>query len=238
MVGRGARREKYKSPSLNKMANTKLKSASAQEFVPIQEIREGVAILKNGTLRMVLMASSLNFALKSVEEQEATIFQYQNFLNSLDFTVQFFIQSRRLNINPYLDTLKEVEKGQTNELLKIQTREYIEFVKNFVETTNIVSKAFYVVVPFEPPVFETPKGAADSILEIFSSKKNEIKKIPDNKFEEYKIQLFQRVDTVAQGLTSAGVRVAPLNTEELIELYFGLFNPGELDKGGAPTVNQ
>src|SRR3970040_283189 len=120
------------------MANKKLKSASAQEFVPIQEIREGIAVLKNGALRMVLMASSLNFALKSVEEQEATIFQYQNFLNSLDFTVQFFIQSRRLNINPYLDTLKEVEKSQTNEFLKIQTKEYIDFIKNFVETTNIV----------------------------------------------------------------------------------------------------
>ncbi|MBI2024378.1 hypothetical protein HYT00_03270 [Candidatus Giovannonibacteria bacterium] len=213
-----------------------LKARSAQEFVPIEEIREGIIILKSGGLRMVLMASSTNFALKSTQEQEATIYQYQNFLNSLDFTVQFSIQSRKLNIAPYLETLKEVEKTQTNELLKIQTREYIEFIKNFVETSNIVSKSFFVIVPYEPPIFESPKGAAESLLGFFSSNKETAKKIPDNKFEEYKIQLFQRVDTVAQGLTSAGVRVAPLNTEELTELYFSLFNPGEAEKGRAPEI--
>lgn len=212
---------------------------SAQEFIPIEEIREGIIILKNGTLRMVLMASSTNFALKSTEEQEATIFQYQNFLNSLDFTVQFSIQSRKLNIAPYLDTLREVEKNQTNELLKIQTREYIEFIKNFVDTSNIVAKSFYVIVPYEPPIFESPKGAMDSLLNVFSNKNKQSaswRKIPDAKFEEYKIQLFQRVDTVAQGLMSAGVRVAPLNTEELTELYFSLFNPGEAEKGKTPEI--
>lgn len=224
-----------RSPTPN-MANTKLNASSAQEFVPIHEIRDGVAILKNGALRAVLMASSLNFALKSVEEQEATIYQYQNFLNSLDFTVQFFVQSRRLNVAPYLDTLREIEKGQLNELLKIQTREYIEFIKNFVETTNIVAKTFYAVVPYEPPIFETPKGAAQSLFEIFSGKSDGGHRLPDEKFEEYKIQLFQRVDSVAQGLISAGVRVAPLNTDELIELYYGLYNPGELDKASAPEI--
>ena len=215
----------------------KLNARSSQEFVPIQEIRDGIAILKSGALRTVLMASSLNFALKSTEEQEATIYQYQSFLNSLDFSVQFFIQSRKLNITPYLETLKEVEKNQLNELLKIQTREYIEFIKNFVETSNIVSKAFYTVVPYDPPIFETPKGAVQSVLGMFNSKKkNEPKVLPNEKFEEYKIQLFQRVDTVAQGLMSAGIRVAPMNSDELTELYYGLFNPGEAEKGHAPQI--
>ncbi|OGF82389.1 hypothetical protein A3B18_03530 [Candidatus Giovannonibacteria bacterium RIFCSPLOWO2_01_FULL_46_13] len=218
------------------MAQAKLNARSSQEFVPIREIRDGIVVLKNGGLRMILMASSLNFSLKSAEEQEATIYQYQNFLNSLDFTVQFFIQSRKLNITPYLETLKEAEKNQLNELLKIQTREYIEFIKNFVETSNTVTKSFYAVVPYDPPAFETPKGALDSLLGIFSGKKNEVKKIPDEKFEEYKTQIFQRVDTVAQGLTSAGVRVAPLNTDELVELYYSLFNPGEIEKGRAPEI--
>ncbi|HBT81758.1 hypothetical protein A2757_03445 [Candidatus Giovannonibacteria bacterium RIFCSPHIGHO2_01_FULL_48_47] len=217
------------------MANA-VSAKSAQEFVPIQEIREGVAILKDGALRMILMASSLNFALKSADEQEAIILQYQNFLNSLDFTVQFFIQSRKLNINPYLDTLREAEKNQVNELLKIQTREYIEFIKNFVEASNIVTKAFYAVVPYQPPVFTSAKEAAGTIMGIFKKKDESPVGLSDEKFEEYKTQLFQRVDTVAQGLTRSGVRVAPLNTEELIELYYSLFNPGELEKGKAPEV--
>ncbi|MDP3784562.1 MAG: hypothetical protein Q8R12_00570 [bacterium] len=216
------------------MANVKAKSA--QEFVPIQEIRDGIVVMKDGSLRAVAMASSLNFALKSGEEQEAIIFQYQNFLNSLDFSAQFFIQSRRLNINPYLETLKEAAKNQSNELLKIQTREYIEFVKNVVESANIVSKTFYVAIPFQPPPFQSARGALDSILGSLFGKKGNFQRLSDEKFEEYKTQLWQRVETVAQGLIRAGVRVAPLNTEELIELYYGLFNPGELEKGRAPEV--
>ena len=215
---------------------SKLQAASSQEFVPVQDIRDGIVILKDGSLRAILMVSSLNFALKSTQEQEATIYQYQNFLNSLDFTVQYFIQSRKLNIDPYLDTLKDVERGQINELLKIQTREYIEFIKNFVQTSNIVTKSFYVVIPYDPPIFETPKGAAQSLLGLFSAKKKEPKRIPDDKFEEYKTQLFQRVDSVASGLTSSGVRVAPLNTDELTELYYSIFNPGENEKGGVPVI--
>src|SRR3990170_7480717 len=161
------------------MANKKLKSASAQEFVPIQEIREGIAVLKNGALRMVLMASSLNFALKSVEEQEATIFQYQNFLNSVDFSVQFFIQSRKLNITPYLDTLREAASAQPNELLKIQTNEYVEFVKNFVSSSNIVAKNFYVVVPFQPPPFQTPQGALAALVGAFIKSRPKFTRISD-----------------------------------------------------------
>src|SRR3990167_3833823 len=118
------------------------KAQSAQEFLPIEEIRDGIVLLKDGTMKIVLMASSLNFALKSAEEQEAIIFQYQNFLNSLDFSVQFFIQSRRLNINPHLDTLREVASAQPNELLKIQTNEYIQFVKNFVCRRPLPAAAF------------------------------------------------------------------------------------------------
>lgn len=215
-----------------------VKAKSAQEFVPIKEIRDGVVVMKDGSLKVVLMASSLNFALKSAEEQEAIILQYQNFLNSLDFSVQFFIQSRRLNINPYLDTLAAAEKNQVNELLKIQTREYIEFVKNFVQSASIVNKTFYAVVPFQPPPFESAKGAFQAIFGTLFRKREVFHRISDEKFEEYKTQLFQRVDSVAQGLIRSGVRIAPLNTEELVELYYGLFNPGELEKGHAPEVSR
>ncbi|MBI2609784.1 hypothetical protein HYW53_01235 [Candidatus Giovannonibacteria bacterium] len=214
-----------------------IKAKSAQEFVPIQEIRDGIVIMKDGTLKAILMTSSVNFALKSADEQEAIIMQYQNFLNSLDFSVQIFLQSRKLNINSYLDLLRDAEKNQTNELLKIQTREYIEFVKNFVESSNIMTKNFYVVVGYQPPLFKSAKGALDSLLgSVMPNKSAAFERISDENFEEYKTQLWQRVDTVSQGLIRTGIRLAPLNTEELIELYYDLFNPGELEKGKAPEM--
>lgn len=211
----------------------------SQEILQIQEIRDGVLILKNGSLRAVLMASSLNFALKSAEEQTAVIMQYQNFLNSLDFSVQFFIQSRRLNIEPYIETLREAETKQTNELLKIQVAEYVEFVRAFVRAANIVTKNFYIVVPFTPPLFTTPKEGAASLFKsvgsIFSGKSSKKGEgLTQEKFEEYKNQLWQRVDSAIQGLVRSGVRAVPLNTEELIELFYGLYNPGELEKGKPP----
>jgi hypothetical protein len=214
------------------MTTMKTKAKSSQEFVAVKEIRDGVIILEDNQMRIALMASSLNFALKSAEEQEAIITQYQDFLNSLDFSIQFFIESRHLNIEPYLDSLREAEKKQTNELLKIQGREYIEFVKNFVSLTQIVSKTFYVIIPFSPPVF----GGATGIFAKFFGKKKEKKKnkngFEENNFEEHKSQLIQRADAIIQGLARAGVRAVALNTEELIELFYNLYNPGELAKGG------
>ena len=210
------------------MATTKIKAKSSQEFVAVKEIRDGVIILEDNQMRMALMASSLNFALKSADEQEAIITQYQDFLNSLDFSIQFFIESRHLNIEPYLDNLREAEKKQTNELLKIQGREYVEFVKNFVSLTQIVSKTFYVIVPFSLPVF----GGTAGIFAKFFGKKKEKNGLEENNFEEHKSQLTQRADAVIQGLARAGVRAVALNTEELIELFYNLYNPGELAKGG------
>src|SRR3989338_759224 len=210
---------------------------STQEFLPIKEIRDGVIVLNDGSLRMILMASSLNFALKSQEEQEAILFQYQNFLNSLDFSSQFFIQSRKLNINPYINSLKDIEKEQTNELLQIQTREYIEFIKNLVETINIVSKNFFVVVPYFPPILETQKKGIFSIVAKLL-KKAVPEKTADqkDKFNEHKEQLFQRTNVVTQELLRTCVRTAPLGTEETLELFYHLFNPGEEGKQKGPAL--
>lgn len=203
----------------------------SQQFVPIKEIRESVVILNDGSMRMILMASSLNFSLKSEDEQTAILSRYQSFLNSLDFSIQFFIESRKLDIRPYLETLVEAEKEQLNELLKIQTKEYIEFIKNFVSVTNIVSKTFYIVIPYSPSSFNA-KGGFLANLPFMSNNSGEQKEISeDGRFLENKIQLQQRSDVVISGLSGLGVRVAPLNTEELIELYFKLFNPGEIEKG-------
>ena len=214
------------------------KPQSSQDFVPIKEIRDGILMTDDGNLHMVLMASSLNFALRSAEEQEAITAQYQNFLNSLDFSVQIMVQSRRLNIEPYLETLREAERGQTAELLKIQTREYVEFVRTFVETTKIVAKNFYIVVSFVPPLVAIgkKKGLGGLLGGLFGGAKGGSKQLGDEKFEEYKNQLWQRTETVSGSIAATGVRTVPLNTEEIIELFYGLFNPGELEKGHAPQI--
>ena len=202
---------------------------STQGFIPIKEIRDDVFILKDGSLHIILMASTLNFALKSEEEQNAIIMQYQNFLNSLDFSIQFFIQSRKLNTDSYIAMLVEAEKNQDNELMKIQTKEYIEFIKNFVKISNVMAKAFYISIPYSTAAMEVKKSFLGNIMGGFSKKSaGQL----SERFEENKIQLQQRADIVSQGLARVGVRVAPLNTEELIELFYELFNPGEKEKGG------
>lgn len=212
------------------------KTQSTRSFVEIEEIRDGILIMRDKSLRAVLMASSINFSLKSGDEQDAIVLQYQNFLNSLDFSVEFFIQSRRLNIEPYLDTLRERQKNEFNELIKIQINEYIEFVKTFVESANIVTKNFYVVVPFAPLAVNRKEGLKDAFSSLTGKKDTNV--FEEKKFQEYKIQLYQRVDAVRQGLIRTGVRMVPLNTEELIELFYGMYNPGEIEKGKIPEVER
>ncbi|MEK7552893.1 MAG: hypothetical protein AAB505_02180 [Patescibacteria group bacterium] len=208
-------------------------ASAAQDFVPVQEIRDGVVILKNGGLRLVLICSSLNFALKSEEEQSALLLQYQNFLNSLEFHVQIFIQSRKLDIRPYLTVLEELEKNQLNELIKIQTREYIEFIRTFTENTNIMAKTFFVVIPYNPPPF----GGRGGLLAKFwpGARRGSQPETATDKFEEHRSQLEQRAGVVEQGLGRLGLRVVQLGTEELIELFFKIFNPGEIE---APQLTE
>lgn len=203
-------------------------SASSQEFVPIKEIRDGVAILKDGSLRAILLASSINFALKSSDEQQSIIYQFQNFLNSLNFSIQIYSQSRRLDIRPYIALLEEKIHDQVGDLMKMQTREYIEFIKNFAESTNIMTKSFFIVVPYSKSLINPTKNLN---FGIFSKKTKEDKRMEhESEFEELKSQLQQRVEVVEQGLVRCGVRMAPLGTEELIELFYRIFNPGDVDK--------
>lgn len=202
-----------------------LKANSSQRFVPIKEIRDGIALLNDGGLRAILMTSSINFALKSTENQEAIILQFQNFLNSLDFSLQIVVQSRRLDIRPYLSLLNERKKAQTGELMKLQINEYMEFIKSFTEATNIMTKSFFVVVPYTPTLQITPS------MGLFGKKNNEEeekKKITS--FEESRSQLEQRMSVVEQGLARCGLRVVRLGTEEATELFYRLFNPGEKEK--------
>jgi hypothetical protein len=201
---------------------------STQEFVPIQEVRDGVIVLKDGGMRAILLASSLNFALKSDDERQAIILQFQDFLNSLDFSIEILVQSRRLDIRPYLALLEEQEKKQLNSLMKIQTQEYIEFIKNFTENTSIMTKNFFVVITYDPAISATAKTSG--IASVFGGKKTGTAAVEQKSFDENRTQLEERLSVVEQGLVRTGIRVARLGTEEVIELFYKAFNPGESEK--------
>lgn len=205
---------------------TQASSRSTQDFVPVSEVRNGIIVLKDGSLRAVLLASSINFALKSEDEQTAFIVQFQNFLNSLDFSVQIFVQSRMLDIRPYIATLEAQFKQQLDDLMRIQIREYIEFIKSFTEAANIMTKNFFVVVPYSSNAVAT--GGITKLLP-FGSKRTSSEEA-NKTFEEQLTQLEQRISIVQQGLVRTGVRTVQLGTEEAIELLYKMFNPGEEGK--------
>jgi len=198
---------------------------ATQEFVPIDDVRDGIVTLKDGGMRGVLMASSTNFSLKSDDERQATILQFQDFLNSLDFSVQILVQSRRLDIRPYIALLEERYKAQTNDLMKIQIEQYIAFVRAFTESTNIMTKSFFVIVPYDPAVISAKAGLLPSF-----GKQREDKATNEENFEEKKNQLEQRMGVVEQGLARCGIRVAKLGNDEVVELFYKVFNPGESEK--------
>ena len=202
---------------------------SSQQFLEVDQIREGVLLLKNRALRGVMMVSSLNFALKSEEEQNTIIYQFQNFLNSLDFFCQIIIQSRRLNITGYLDQLKELESKQENELLKVQTKEYYNFIKELVTTGTIMSKTFYIVVPFT--LLEARGVTPKKIL-----RAAKFPLLSEEDFQRCKKQLWQRMEFIALGLRRCGLQAIPLTTSELIELFWSLHHPRQAEVGYYPEL--
>ncbi len=211
-----------KTLELLKPKNKGANASSTQKYVDVNEIRDNIIVLKTGALRAILLVSSLNFYLKSTQEQDAIINQYQSFLNSLDFPVQIVVSSRHFDINPYLDLLESEQKQQQNDLLRFQISEYRAFIKNLTEVANIMSKYFYVVIPFSP-VEDQQSGLVNKLLGIFRTKQSV--GAHGNLFETYKLQLLQRVSHVESALGGTGVNVTQLNTEELIELLYNSYNP-------------
>ncbi len=200
---------------------------TTQDFLKFDRIRDGIIILKNKGLRMVLMTSSLNFALKSDDERQSILYNFQSFLNSLDFSCQILIHSRKINITGYLDKLKEIEKKEEKELLQIQIKEYNKFIKSLVQEGSIMQKTFYVVVPFS--IAET-KG--------ISAKKKigKIAELTEAEFQRAKNQLFQRVEFAILGLRSCGLEAFPLQNLELAELFWSLHHPLEAERGYYPEI--
>jgi hypothetical protein len=198
-----------------------------QQFLEVDEIKEGIIILKNKTLRGILMASSVNFALKSEEEQNATIYQFQDFLNSLDFSLEIVVQSRRLNITGYLDKLKELEQKQENKLLKAQTAGYRKFIQELIAKGSIMSKNFFVVIPFVPFAETSKKGLLS---------KPSLPSLTEEKFQRAKVQLWQRMEFIALGLKRCGLQASILGSPEIIELLWSLHHPEEAEFGYYPEI--
>ncbi|KKS21819.1 MAG: hypothetical protein UU81_C0067G0010 [Microgenomates group bacterium GW2011_GWC1_41_8] len=206
----------------------KTKGPATQEFVAIDEIREGIIILKNGGLRAVLMCGSRNLELESMDSQNAVISAYADFINSFDWPIQIIIHSRKLDINPYLNMLEERLKTQENELLKIQTAEYIDFIRNFTTLADIMIKRFYVGVPFDPIESKT-EGPIEKITSLLP--KTQPKNVlSEEKFKEYRSQLFQRIEHTILTLAHVGIKASQLQTDGLVELFYNLYNPEELEK--------
>jgi len=206
-----------------------LSAQATQNFVSISDIRDGVIMMKDGGVRGIIFVSSLNFSLKSEDEKIAVLSQFQDFVNSLDFTVQIFIQSRRLDIRPYLALLENQKKNHLNGLMMMQIDEYIQFIRTFTENTNIMKKGFFVVVPYAAAILSSKNGIASTL---FAGKKSsaETATMDEETFEENRTQLEQRISVVEQGLIRCGIRSARLGTEEVIELFYKIFNPGDSEK--------
>lgn len=204
-----------------KLAGAKAGVASRARL-DIAEIREDSVILKDGTLRAVLLVSSINFALKSEDEQNAIIAAYVSFLNALEFPLQIVIQSRKLNIDGYLEKLKQTEKEQTNELLKIQIADYREYVKELVEMGDIMSKRFYVTVPYDP-LSDKRKGFWSRFSEVL--RPGAALRLGSEIFKRRRRDLFARVGHVQMLLSSMGLTSVILDTQSLIELYYNIYNP-------------
>lgn len=202
---------------------------ATQQFLEISQVREGLVVLKNKAMRGILMVSSMNFALKSEDEQSAILYQFQSFLNALDFSCQIVVQSRRLNITGYLEKLKELEEAQKNKLLRIQTKEYREFIKQMVEEQQILTKNFFVVIPFTLSEAVGSDSTGGGLL-----KSAKIPTLTEETFQRCKTQLWQRMEYIALGLRRCGLQAVPLTTPEIVELFWSLHHPKEAEIGFYP----
>ncbi|MBN1779137.1 MAG: hypothetical protein JW816_02875 [Candidatus Buchananbacteria bacterium] len=217
-----------------KLANKKI-STSTQQYLDIAEIKEDCVVLKDGTLRAVLLVSSLNFSLKSDDEQNAIISAYVSFLNFLEFPLQILIQSRILNIDGYLARLEKIEHEQTNELLRIQTADYRKYISELVELGEIMTKRFYVVVPYNP-VSDGKRSWFKRFFSVFSAA-GEVK-LKQAEFFKRRHVLYQRVENVIGGLNGMTLKAVVLDTQSLIELFYNSYNPEINNREKMVEVNQ
>lgn len=204
---------------------------STQNTLQIAEIRDGIVIMNDGSFRSVLMMKSVNFDLMNPQEQEGVEYAYQGFLNSLYFPIQIIIRSQKVDLRPYLEKLDKIRSEHDNMLLALLMEDYIGFMSNIAMQTNIMDKRFYVVIPFIPAGLEAQKAveASKNFMNnlVGSFKPNEAKHVTINEadLDAAKTELKNRVQAVLGGLLQTGVQGLPLDTQELIELYYDAYNP-------------
>ncbi len=204
------------------MAAPTLAHPSTLRYLDIAGIRQDTVIMKDGSLRAVIMVSSVNFALKNEDEQNAIIAAYVSFLNNINFPLQIVIQSRELNIEGYLAGLQQKQKEQTNDLLKMQITEYIGYIRELVSLSKIMNKRFYIIVPYNP-VSDKKKGFFARLTETFSP--SALIRMKEENFTKLRQELARRVGSVTGGLDSIGLNAIELDTQSLIELYYNTYNP-------------
>jgi type IV secretory pathway VirB4 component len=217
------------------MQKKRKQEQSTQQHLPIAAVQEDVVTLKNGGLRAVLLVSSINFDLKSEEEQEATVGSYVSFLNGLQFPVQILIQSRPLIIDDYLDQVRAAEKQQLNDLLRLQTAEYRTYIAELVSRANIMTKRYYVIIPYD--------AAADIQLAFWTRLQKAVWpgseiRLSRQDFLKRAEKLDKRVNAVATGLNNVGLQVRRLDTQSLIELYYSTYNPGSMQVQPLPDIEK
>lgn len=232
----------------NKSAQKSSKDNTAQKSLLVSEIRDGIVVMKDGSLRAVVMCQSINFDLMSPQEREGVEFSYQQFLNSLDFQIQIFIRSQHINLDTYLEKLENIKQNQDNILLGLLMEDYIAYIRYLIDAANIMDKQFYIVVPFYPSSLssENIASGARKLTELFKPQKQDVITVNETDFRKYKQELTQRVRVVVNGLTQMGIQAVPLNTQELIELYYNVYNPvtakqeplGDTNQLNAPIVEK
>ena len=200
--------------------------AATQTFLPIAEIRDSVVVLKNGGLRAVLQTSSVNFNLKSADEQNAIIYSFQGFLNTLEFPIQILVRSRKLNIDTYLENLEEIAQKQENPLMKNQTIQYAQYIQKLVEYADIMEKKFFLIIPFDPFRARDKNGSFSSFWANLHPRDSlEAIRQRHREFDDLKKKLGNRVGLVQAGLQNCNLRSELLGTKDLIELFFEIYNP-------------
>lgn len=209
--------------------NVKTNPNSSQNTLQIAEIRDGIVILNDGSFRAVVMVKSINFDLMSPQEQEAVEFSYQGFLNSLYFPIQIFVRTQKVDLEPYIEKLDKIRTEHDNMLLSLLMEDYIEYIDNLSQQTNIMDKKFYVVIPFFPfddikKALTESKNLIKGIVGLFNQKEEHIV-INEADLEKAKTELRNRVQAVLSGLMDCGIQGLPLDTQELIELYYDTYNP-------------
>ena len=217
------------------MAKAKQKVQSTSRYLDIEEVKDDVVVLRDGGMRAVLLVSSINFALKGDDEQNAIISAYVGFLNTLSYPLQIVIQSRNLNIDGYLEKLKKLEHNQTNQLLRMQIADYQAFLKELLDLGQIMTKKFYVAVPYSGSTKEKKKFI-EQAMDSFSPAR--LIHLSRKSFANYREELMKRVETVAGGLSGIGLKSQLLDTQSLIELYYNSYNPEMADFQKMTDINQ